>query len=367
MFKNIEGFDYGTKSTEAGKEYRYAPRTIESIQNTEDALDTGFDTIISSLSPTMKEDDKDKLLLVAGQGIGAYLQAVSEDQERGNLDIQGEMRALAGFQGFLERELMKRGPTFVHLFHEPSLLHGINSESPFMHAERINEKMRGAEATVQYLKSIEKDKELMFIGSEVGLDCRHAIDLVLARGEGENIKRVDLVQVKSSLPSQEDIAKIIQKHKAYAQALVNFESSAVGTDENDQRLEKIKIHSPEQFDQKMHEFANFYNNLVGLGAKLQTTWESLVDAAGNYNHDPVLFYIRLKSINNKRLELVPKPFMKAVLQSVKSKTDMIELPQAVMAEYNRAVRGPQHITSAEEIDSVIVAAGKVINRLKLTK
>lgn len=367
MFKEIEGFDYRRQRNESGgNDYVYVPRKIESIENSKTALDDGFDTIIASLTPTMKDADRDTLLHTAGKAIGTYLREVSEDPGS-NLDIVGEMRSLAGFQGFLERELMKRGPTFPHLFREPSLLSGINEEAPFMHSERINEKMRGAQSTVEYVHLIEKDKNVVFIGSEVGLDCRHAIDLVVGRGKEDFFEVIDLVQVKTSQPASGDVSKIIQKHRAYSDALRNFEVSAVGVNDNIKNLEKTRESSPEEDGTRMMEFSNFYNSLGGLNSKLEPTWQSLVEAARLYNHDPVLFYVRLKDISESRLLSVPKKFMQNMLMMVKEKVDMIEIPQSEIAAYSLAKRGPGHITSASTVYSVIVANGREVSRIKLTK
>jgi hypothetical protein len=368
MLNNIEGFDFGKKKTQSGVEYSYTPRKIESINDSQDGLDHGFDLIISSLHPTMKEDDRDALLLEAGKGIGRYLKIVSEEKH-GDLDIVGEMRSLAGFQGFLEREIMKRGPTFTHLFREPSLLSGINEEAPFMHSERINEKMRGAQSTVEYVHLIEKDKSVIFIGSEVGLDCRHAIDLVVGRGKEDFFEVIDLVQVKTSQPASDDVSKIIQKHRAYSDALRNFEVSAVGADENSKNLERIGESTPEEDGTRMKEFYNFYDGLTGLFSKLDPawTWQSLVEAAKLYNHDPVLFYVRLKDINESRLLSVPQRFKQNMLRMVKDNMYRIEIPQSEMAAYSLAKRGPGHITSASTVYSVIVANGREVSRIKLTK
>jgi hypothetical protein len=364
MLNSIEGFDYGINKEQGGESFRYAPRSIESIKSP-DSLDIEFGAIISALRPGMKETEREEILSKAGRGIGQYLNVSAAMTGKG-MFAEGEVRAMAEFQGFLERQLLVRGVTFVHLLREPSLLGGINMGAPFMHAEHINEKMRGAAATYGYIKSIEQDPNVLFVGCEVNLDCRHAIDLVVARGEGDILREVDLVQVKNLRPSRPEIASIFLKHKGYAAALLNYEASGVGTDENDRRLQRMSEQSPEDFKAKMAEFTSFYSGLLELNAMLEPTWESLIQAADKFNCNPILFYIRLKCINDTRLALVPRRIVQIVLRAVKEKVDKITIPQSALAAYNRATRGPQHITSADEIYSTIVANGEIIQRVKLT-
>ncbi len=347
-----------------GAEYFFAPRTVEKI-NSSQIVDSQFDQIFDKLSKIGTESHEENILSACGALIGKYI--FDESQTRnGEID---EIRGLAAFQGFFERELIKRGDGISHYFRNPSFFSAVNREAPFAHAERITEKIVGAQSTHAYVEQISKNKNVVFIGSEIDFDVKHAIDLVVGLSKAPEddsitIDEVWLVQVKTSMPQREKIEAIRRKHTEYAKALKEFEGRGVGTDESEHFFSKMEKLSTQESVQKFFELDSFYKTIIDINSTLEPTWESLVEHAKKYNFDPILFYIRIKLINDTRLSGIGKVFKKNALYMAQEKIKLIDVPQEEFSRYNRLTRAPAHITTTKKVRSIIIAQGReVINEV----
>ncbi len=369
----MEAFDYrkrGPAETEAIKskgEYSFRPREIESVYSA-DSLDTEFDILFDKLPLCKTEVAKNSLISLMGTLVGEYINAEAKATPASGLDIGGEIRGLADMQGFLERELITRGSSVASFFRDPIFLSAVNAEVDFAEAEKINEYLRGAESVHAFVDSISKQEKVIFIGSEVNLDTRHAIDLVIGmsddpKAEHPAFDEISLVQVKTNMPTKETIDKILTKHKAYAEALEQLEGLAVGEKEEEFLNEDGTIDT-EAYKAKMESIDLFYRQLIMPAMKMEPTWESLVELANTCNCDPVLMYIRINKINETRTNSF-LPYQRNVLNMLKAKAGAIKVPQDQFANYNRLKRGGNHISSAKKISSIVVAEGKIISKKQL--
>lgn len=369
----MEAFDYRKRSlaeTEANKskgEYSFMSREVGSIHEP-DLLDLRFDVLLDKLSLCKSEVESNSLISLMGTMVGEYINAEANAQPEGRLDIAGEIRGLAAMQGFLERELIKRGSTTASFFRDPIFLSAVNEEAGFAHAEKINEKLTGAESVHAFVGSISKQEKVIFIGSEVNLDTRHAIDLVIGmsddpKAEHLSFDEISLVQVKTNMPTQENINKIISKHKAYGEALEQLEGFAVGEKE-EEFLREDGTFDTEAYNAKMESMHLFYRQLLVSALKMESTWESLVEVSNICDCEPVLMFVRIKKLNEARMNSF-LPYQRNVLNMLKAKVETIKVPQDQFANYNRLKRGGNHISSAKKISSIIVAEGRIISKKQL--
>lgn len=367
MFNGIEAPTFNKRDDENGNEkYYFAPRTLESVHISQN-IDSQFDILFDKFPRTGPEADQENILSACGALVGRYILEESKDKY-GEID---EVRGLAAFQGFFERELIKRGDGISHHFRNPVFFSAINREVPFAHAERMTEKVVGAQSTHSYIESLSRDENIVFVGSDTDFDVKHAIDLVVGksnnpREEHPNIDEVVLVQVKTSLPSRDKIEQIKSKHFAYAKALYNFEGRAVGTSESERAFSHAEQMTDQESINKILELNSFYQSIVSLNNSLEPNWDSFVENAKKYNFDPILFYIRINLMDETRLNSIDKKFKKNLLYMAQEKVRFMKVPQEEFAKYNRAVRSSSHISTAKSVRSVIIAQGReVLNEVIL--
>ena len=367
----MEAFDYRKKGkledNSANGGYAFAPRDIESIHNPTE-MDSQFDTLFEKLALCTTDSQRNSLVSLMGTIVGEYIKSEADAIPDGKLDITGEVRGLAAMQGLLERELIKRGPSVSMFFRDPNFLGAVNAEADFAHAEKINEKLRGAESVHSFVEDISKMDKVLFIGSEINLDTRHAIDLVIGMSddpkvENPEIDEVSIVQVKTGIPSQEEIDKIIFKHASYAEALKQLQNHGVGEKNQEHRKEDGSF-DVDKYTESVSAMDAFYRKLAKLAPKIEPTWESFSKAAIDMDCDPVLMFIRVKSLNENKMNALLL-FQKAVLNMLKDKAESINVPQDKFSNYSRAKRGITHISGAKRVTSIIVAGGKVISKKKL--
>ena len=370
MFK-MDAFDYRKKGSlednSANGGYSFTSREVESINNPT-VLDSQFDELFNKLSLCNSDSQRNALMSLMGTIVGEYINDVANTEPVGRLEIKGEVRGLAAMQGLLERELIKRGSSIANFFRDPSFLGAVNAEADFAHAERINEKLTGAESVHSFYNIISEQDKVLFIGSEINLDTRHAIDLVVGmsddpKAENPLIDEVSIIQVKTGVPTQETIDTIFSQHIAYAEALKQLENYGIGEKKEEFRKEDGSFDN-EAYKAQLEALDLFYKKLIKLNLKIEPTWESFTKAAMDCDCDPVLMFIRINKLNEDTMSSFLS-FQKAVLIMLKEKANAVNVPQEEFAKYNRLKRGGSHISSAKRISSVIVAGGKIISKKQI--
>lgn len=366
MFRQMEAPDYQKKTPEDefSSDYSFSPHVVEDVDAPQD-IDLRFNQVFDLLSRTDSETHEESVLATCGALVGEYILSQSQTRKGETKEVRG----LAAFQGFFERELIKRGDGISHYFRNPAFISAVNKIAPFAHAERMTEKIVGAQSTHAYIEQISKNKNVVFVGSETDFDVDHSIDLVVGLSDSpedsvEDVDEIWLTQVKTSMPKPDKIESIIRKHTEYAKALKEFEGRGVGTSESEAAFFKLDHMESKESIEKYLELRSFYDTVAGVNSTLEPTWESIVLNAKKYNFDPVLFYIRLKLINPARLGHIKK-FKQTALYMAKEQVDFITVPQEEFAKYNRATRGETHISSAKRIRSKIIAEGREISNIVL--
>ena len=371
--ENIGAFDYRKRTnTEVGpgelkSPYAFVSREIESI-SAPSILDSQFDSLFDKLDLCKREEDRDALVSLMGTLVGECVNQEAVSEQGGNLDIRGPVRGLALMQGFLERQLIKRGSSMANLFRNPRFLSSVNVEADFAHAEKINEKLRGAESVHDFVESLSKQKKVIFIGSEVNLDTRHAIDLVVGITDDPDSKdpvidEIVIVQVKTAKPDDSTIASILAQHESYANALRELEARGVG--------EKRAILSKEDgtldgeaYKAQVESLNSFYVKIILASGTFDNTWDSFVEAAEKCSCDPVLMYTRIRRIDEMAMSGM-KQFQINALLLIKKKAEAVGVPQEIFAKYNRLTRGNGHISTAKRITSMITAGREIVSKKRI--
>ena len=373
MFRpKLEAMGYRTKKNEEGATERaFISRSIESVYSPHE-IDSRFNALFDKLS-SEKEDSED-IMIQCGHLLGWYLRDEFERQLEGRLEIFAEVRSFAVLQGFLERQLIMRGGHFAQFLKHPTFWRAIQERADFVHMKERDLRVSGAEQVHSFIENNSKNEKVVFLGSELNLDVRHSIDVVVGKtedpkAEHPTVDEIVLVQIKQSAPSQEEIKRVVELHKEYAEALKEFQGRAVGTPEGNQGLERFgKKMKPEDFMRKEDELKLFYESILKINSEFQEevlTWDSFVNIANKHNCDPILFYIRLCAIDDSRLHFISKEFQRTALKMAQERVKEMDVPQEEFAKYNRIIRGTNHITSAKKIRSVIFAGGAIISDITL--